>query len=507
MNPSRRCAMALALSLAGLAAIAGLVLATDVEPATGLVPGLLATVLLLLVVQRSRERGLNQALQAALLEVSTAQEQGRLVLEALDQGVAFSTLDGEILLLNAAGGRILGYGPRELTTMFQSGEWQTYKEDGTVLPPRERPLRIAMETGAAVRDTIVVWHTKGGSAVTLRVTTQPVNDAGGAITGVVTAFSDITAERAAARYLQATQARFEALVEQSSDIICLLDAHGSIMYASPAGERVLGHAFGSHVGTSFGELLHPDDIAGAVETFQELRQVPGATRSIEARIVAAGGEWRHFEVIATNHLDDPAVNGVVANLRDVTDRTEAAARLTWQAFHDPLTKLPNRALLIDRLDHALERSRRGVRTTALMFVDLDGFKSINDTMGHAAGDELLVEVASRLSGIVRVGDTVSRLGGDEFIVLAESLETPEEATAIAGRIVKLVSRPMKIAGKLLEVTASVGVAFDTDHEPDRLLREADNALYQAKALGKNRYQVYGDESAPAVEPAEVLSLP
>ncbi|MFZ6003609.1 MAG: diguanylate cyclase domain-containing protein [Actinomycetota bacterium] len=499
--------MATALNVVGLGALVGLARGAHVATFGQLGVGLVATVLVLLLVQRTREAGLNQAVQAALQQVSTAQEQGRRVLEALDQGVAFSTLDGEILLLNAAGERILGYGPDELTAMFRSGEWETYREDGTVLPAHERPLRIAMEAGEAVRDTVVVWHTKSGTAVTLRVTTQPVCDAAGAITGLVTAFSDITAERAAARAVEATQARFEALVEQSSDIICLLDAHGSISYASPAGERVLGHAFGSHVGTSFGELLHPDDIAAAIEAFQELLRTPGSTRSIEARIVAADGKWRHFEVIATNRLEDPAVNGVVANLRDVTDRTEAAARLTWQAFHDPLTKLPNRALLIDRLDHALERSRRGVRTTALMFVDLDGFKSINDTLGHAAGDELLVEVASRLSGIVRVGDTVSRLGGDEFIVLAESLESPGEATAIAARIVKLVSRPMTIAGRQLEVTASVGVAFDTDHEPDRLLREADNALYQAKALGKNRFQVYGEESDPGLETAEVLSLP
>jgi len=179
----------------------------------------------------------------------------------------------------------------------------------------------------------------------------------------------------------------------------------------------------------------------------------------------------------------------------VTERAEAAARLTWQAYHDALTGLPNRALLLDRLHQALDGARHTGSVTGLMFVDLDGFKAVNDELGHEAGDQLLVEVATRLGAAVRIGDTVARIGGDEFVVLAGGLASRDEAAAIAARIIAAVGRPVRVAGGDVAVSASVGVAVDRDHDPDRLLREADTALYRAKASGKNRYEVFDDEVA------------
>lgn len=443
--------------------------------------------------EATRHRRLRAAAARALEQASVEHEQQRCIFDALEQSVALSAVDGEVLLLNGAAERLLGYTAEELTAKVRSGEWETYDEDGSVVPPTERPIWRTVATGEPVRDQVMRWRRKDGQLVIVRVATQPVRDVDGVLTRVVTAFSDVTAERAIAHELETTQARFAALVEQSTDLICILGRDGSLVYASPAAERLLGHTDVALLGRPFSEFLHPDDASAVLEAYQELIDSPGSVVRVDTRVITADGSWRNMEIAATNRLDDPAVAGIVANARDVTERAEAAARLTWQAFHDPLTGLANRALLLDRLGNALDRSRRTPRTTALMFLDLDDFKVVNDTLGHAAGDQLLVEVGRRLSSLLRSGDTVARLGGDEFIVLAESLDAPAEATAIAARIIELLAQPISVAGTDVLITASLGVAFDRDHEPDRLLREADSALYRAKALGKRRYEVFADE--------------
>ena len=198
-----------------------------------------------------------------------------------------------------------------------------------------------------------------------------------------------------------------------------------------------------------------------------------------------------MEVLATNRLDDHAVRGIVANVRDITERANEAARLTWQAYHDTLTGLANRALLQDRLDLALERARRARELTGLLFIDLDHFKAVNDALGHEAGDRLLIEVADRLVNAVRTGDTVARFGGDEFVILAETLTVRAEARIIAERVLELLAEPIDLDGTMVTIGASVGIAFDEVHNPDLLLRDADIALYQAKDSGRNRFVVFG----------------
>ncbi|MGH9275452.1 MAG: diguanylate cyclase domain-containing protein, partial [Acidimicrobiales bacterium] len=324
-----------------------------------------------------------------------------------------STLEGEVLVMNDAAERILGYTTAEVAARYTEGRWTTYREDGSVLPPAERPLVHTMVTGEAVRDAVVGVRAEDGRVVLLRMATQPVRDAAGVMTGVVSAFTDITDARDAADALRATQARFMALVEQSSDIICLLEASGRIRYASPAAKRILGYDLADDADPLFVELIHPDDVPAASEAYDDLLRHPGASRSLQIRLMGRDDEWRDMEVLATNRLDDPDVRGVVANVRDITERAQEAARLTWQAYHDGLTGLANRTLLHDRLGHALERARRARELTGLLFIDLDDFKLVNDELGHEAGDRLLVEVADRLVHAVRTGDTVARMGGDE----------------------------------------------------------------------------------------------
>ncbi len=214
----------------------------------------------------------------------------------------------------------------------------------------------------------------------------------------------------------------------------------------------------------------------------------------------ADGTWRTLEAIGRNLLDDPAVGGIVINHRDVTERKVLEAQLTRQAFHDALTGLPNRALFTDRVSHALRRRARQHRGVVVLFVDLDDFKAINDSLGHQAGDRVLQEVGERLRTTVRPGDTVARLGGDEFAFLLEDVADPRDADDVADRVATALAAPMAVGGVEVALRASVGIALagDGDAAAD-LLRDADTAMYTAKARGGGAYERF----APAMREAAI----
>jgi len=309
----------------------------------------------------------DQRRAAESLRVSEATQ--RASLEALEQGVTLSDLDGRVHLMNRAAERILGMDADELSARFASGRWETFSEDGTVLPPEDRPLGITMRTGRATRDRIVRWRRRSGELIALRVATEPIHDDDGSLRAVVTAFADVTAELAA-------------------------------------------------------------------------------------------------------------------------DQAQRAAneRLRWHADHDPLTALLNRRALLDELDR---RGRPSISSrTALLFIDLDHFKDVNDTHGHAAGDAVLVAVAERLQAVVRPDDVVARLGGDEFVVLARGLLDLDQASALADRTVAALTEPIQVGSRSLTVSASIGVTLcRPDLTPEELLDDADAGLYAAKLNGRGRHAV------------------
>jgi diguanylate cyclase (GGDEF)-like protein/PAS domain S-box-containing protein len=414
---------------------------------------------------------------------------------------------------------------------------------------------------------------------------------------------------------------FRSLVQNSSDVVMILEADGTVRYVSPAVERVLGYRPEDLVGTLVFDYVHPEDIEDVSESFAQTLEKPGVQPPIEYRVRAADGSWRYMEPILSNRLSDPHMAGVVANLRDVTERKETEEalrssetsltesqriahlgtwewdvvtgevwwseetyhiygfdpgeginlrekveeaffpedlsryrrkidealsgeaegydyehrirrpdgavrwvhgqaevirgegggplriigtvhdvterkaledRLRYQAFHDPLTDLPNRELFVDRLGHALARTeRQRGRRVAVLFMDLDDFKVINDSLGHEAGDRLLVAVAERLKGCLRPEDTLARFGGDEFTVLLEDVEGPEEAVLVAERIIDAVRDPFVLAGRELYTRASVGIALGENRtkNPENLLRDADTAMYWAKDQGSG-YSIF-----------------
>ena len=284
--------------------------------------------------------------------------------------------------------------------------------------------------------------------------------------------------------------RFAALVENASDGILVVGATGEIIFVTPTFSQEF--ALAGSATTNVTDLIHPDDRERTLKAWRRvISGGPGTVSEIEARLHRRDGEWRHVWTKLTNRLDDTAVDGVVLNVTDVSERHEFESKLTHQALHDTLTGLPNRELLRRRMEHTMAKSTAAIH--AVVYVDCDDFKRINDTLGHAAGDLFLTEVGVRLIGCVRPEDTVARLGGDEFAVLLDGTDAAG-AILVAERIIAALSGSVVIDGTEVLSSASVGVASGqlSPQHPETLIADADLAMYFAKRSGKGEYRVFAD---------------
>ena len=290
-----------------------------------------------------------------------------------------------------------------------------------------------------------------------------------------------------------SEARFGSLVQHSSDLITVLDDSGLVVYQSPSIERVLGYLPEDLVGTRFERLLQPGEEGRLPHVLADPATHATGTEVLECSLRHADGAVRQFEVLYTDLLDDENVHGVVLNSRDVSERKAFEEQLAHQAFHDPVTNLANRALFVERVRHAVPRARREGSRLAVIFMDLDDFKTINDSLGHAAGDSVLLEIAKRLAGSIRPSDTAARFGGDEFAVLLEDVGSAQDAADTAERILESLSAPLRLEGKELFVRSSLGISIAEGAAAagaDELIRNADAAMYIAKRDGKGGYRLF-----------------
>ena len=363
--------------------------------------------------------------QQALRE---SEERYRSLFDGVPIGLYRSTPEGRLLDANAALVKILGFPSREALLEVDVNEVYVDPEDRHGW---QRELARAggvhtFESRLRRFDGRIIWT---------RFSLQASRDETGRILRYEGVLEDITDRRQAEAALRASEERFRALVQNASDLIAILEADGSVRYESPSHRRLLGHRPDDFAGKSFLDLVHPEDRALVAAGLRHLADQPHEIVTLEYRRRHRNGEWRCVESAASNLLTHPAVAGFVLNSHDVTDRRRAEERLLHETLHDELTGLPNRVLFMDRLKLSMERSRREPgRITVVLFLDVDRFKIVNDSLGHQAGDELLRVVAARIRGCLRDSDLLFRMGGDEFTVILPRIAAPEDAVCAAADV-------------------------------------------------------------------------
>ena len=383
---------------------------------------------------------------------------------------------------------LLGYPVEEWTNR---GRWMSLIHPDDL----ERVLEADREADRTGQPFSVDYRliARDGREVIVHDEARLVRDADGRPVSWQGMFVDITAMRAAEDALRQSEARFRSAFDDASVAMALMDLNGHYTRVNAALCRMLGYQESELLMRHSVDITHPDDrhmhlpytrrlAAGEIDSFQiEKRYLHRDGRTIWAILnlsrVRGGVEGQqHY----------------LGQMQDITERKRLEAQLRHDALHDTLTGLPNRALLLDRLEQSLVRTRRRRRATAVLFLDLDNFKVVNDSLGHVEGDRLLVEVASRIAGCVRGEDTVSRFGGDEFAILLPDIDGVATAVEVAERIATAFSAPFNLAGREILITTSTGIVLSRGirDTPDDLLRHADVAMYRAKHLGKNRYDLF-----------------
>jgi diguanylate cyclase (GGDEF)-like protein/PAS domain S-box-containing protein len=291
--------------------------------------------------------------------------------------------------------------------------------------------------------------------------------------------------------LRESEERFRALTEQSTDIIFIADPSGQIKYASPSVHTVLAVHGDSLVGTNMIDRVHPDDFAKITST-EPLSLAGRQNPIVEVRLRHADGRWLYFECIVRNLIQHKNIGGIVYNARNITERKHAQEQLLFNATHDALTGLPDRALFLGRLQSVVDRMKRHPHeAAAVLFVDIDDFKVVNDCYGHAIGDGLIKEVSNRLQTCLRSDSTIARMGGDEFTVLVEEVTDPSDAIRVAERIQSSFERPFLLEGLEIFKSMSIGIALTSpETSAETVLQNADIAMYRAKSQGKARSELF-----------------
>ena len=392
-------------------------------------------------------------------------------------------LTGRFTSINRAAEQVTGYSREEAANMNVA---QIVAPEH--LKQAMENIRRKVEEGGSTTYELEIIA-RDGRRIPLEVSTRLIYRDGNLV-GIQGVARDITDRRRAGEALRESEEKYRDLVENINEVIYALDANGLVTYVSPAVEQIGGYSASEVVGRSFAEFIHPDDLPSLLESFQ--RTVAGNPEPSEYRVLTKSGEVHWVRSSSRPVYDGDRIIGLRAVLMDITERRKADETISYLAHHDALTGLPNRTLFMDRLALALAQARRSGQMLAVMSLDMDRFKVVNDTAGHSGGDQVLRSVAEQLTRLVREGDTAARLGGDQFALLLPAISSLEDATTVAERVRGDLRGPRLITGREFQLTTSIGIAIHPDdgQDAETMLRNADAAMYQAKEQGRNNYQLF-----------------
>ena len=423
-------------------------------------------------------------------ELQRSEECLRLLIQSVKDYAIFS-LDpgGRVASWNAGAEEIKGYHPEEIIGQHFS---RFYPDEDLRRGKPERALAVAEAEGRYEEEG---WRVrKDGSCFWANVVITRLDDDQGRLRGFAKVVRDVSERRQAERELRKSEERLRMLVGSVRDAgIFSLDPGGGVASWNAGAEEIKGYHAEEIIGQHFSRFYPDEDLRrGKPERALAVAEAEGRYEEEGWRVRKDGSCFWANVVITRLDDDQGRLRGFAKVVRDVSERRRLELELAHQGLHDGLTGLANRTLFLDRVGVALARSRRHESGVAVLFLDLDRFKVVNDSLGHAAGDRLLVQVASRITDVVRPADSVGRFGGDEFTVLCEEVGA-EQAVAIAERIAEAVERPVIVAGREIVVSASIGIVLATAGETaEALVRDAHAAMYRAKECGRGRYEVFDE---------------
>lgn len=425
-----------------------------------------------------------------------------LILENAEEGIYGVDLEGHTTFANPAAIRMLGYSQEDLLGKPKHELIHYAHADGTPYPLEECPIHAAIIKGQPTHtENDVFWH-KDGTPVPVFYSSSPQFDELGNICGAIVIFRDITEYKEAQENLRQAASVFE----HANEGIMITDAQGTILDVNDAFTRISGYSRDELLGQN--PRIFKSGRQGREHykrMFEELRQHGQWSGEVWDR----RKDGTHYAALLTISMvkdDQGAIQRYISLFSDITLLKEHQSRLEHLAHYDPLTGLPNRSLLTDRLQQAIAQAQRRETLIAVVYLDLDGFKAVNDTHGHEMGDNLLKIIAGRMQETLRESDTLARIGGDEFVAVLIDLPNKEASSPILDRLLEVTSEPVHLDGHKLCVSASLGVSYFPQAElmeADQLLRQADQAMYAAKQAGKNRYHIF-DTAGAATADSDML---
>lgn len=405
---------------------------------------------------------------------------------------------GKLVSWNKGCEELFGYNQTELNGL--TADDLIYPEDADKI----NSFFVETRNGSPKRREFRVLH-KEGIVKTITTDAIPIYSNESEVIGLFIIGKDITKERKMADLISQHDKRFRSLIQNSSEIITIVDSNHRVVYRSPSTEVVLGYK-PEELSNKVFSITHLDDIEKCKKLYEEVFHYPDQTVKTEMRLKHKNGQWRDFLLIASNQMHDVNVNGIVVNYRDITDIKSAHREVRYMAYYDYLTNLPNRRNLEESFESSLEEAKYRKTKLAVMFIDIDRFKIINDTLGHATGDLVLKEVAAILKKCVSPQDLVARWAGDEFVILVPHLKDEKVVEQVVSKIKKSLKMPILINNYEVFATVSIGVSIFPDAGDDiqSLMKNADLAVYIAKKRGKNEFQIFS--SGMNMETYKLFSL-